>query len=166
MEPLTVIAIAVGVLFIATLARSTFGFGDALIAMPLLTLLLGIRSATPIIALVGLTVTLLIVWRSHARIDRAAIMRLTISALFGIPVGIWLFTALPAGLVTAALGISLIFFRGYALWRPSVPVLTDARWAYPFGFIAGRLCGACKLSGWPIVGYCTIRHWATARISA
>src|SRR5260221_14653968 len=159
MEPLTVIAIAVGVLFIATLARSTFGFGDALIAMPLPTLLLGIRSATAITPLVGLTVPLLIVWRSHARIDRAAIMRLTISALFGIPVGIWLFTALPAGLVTAALGISLIFFGGYALWRPSVAVLTDARWAYPFGFIAGRLGRAYNMSGAPIVVFGTVQPW-------
>src|SRR6266446_1362700 len=137
MEPISVIVTAVGVLFVATLARSTFGFGDALIAMPLLTLLLGIRSATPIIALIGSGVTLLIVWRSHARIDLAAIKRLTLSALLGIPFGIWLFTALPAGLVTVVLGICLILFGGYALWRPSTAVVSDARWAYPFGFIAG-----------------------------
>jgi uncharacterized membrane protein YfcA len=128
---MSVIAIAVGMLFVATLARSTFGFGDALIAMPLLTLLLGIRSATPIIALIGSGVTLLIVWRSHARIDLAAIKRLTLGALLGIPFGIWLFTALPAGLATAVLGICLILFGGYALWRPSVAVVSDARWAYP-----------------------------------
>ena len=166
MEPISVIVTAVGALFVATLARSTFGFGDALIAMPLLTLLLGIRSATPIIALVGLTVTLLIVWRSHARIDRAAITRLTVSALFDIPVGIWLFTALPTGLVTTALGISLVLFGGYALWRPSVAMLADARWAYPFGFIAGGLGGAYNMSGAPIVVYGTLRQWPPAEFRA
>src|SRR6185437_9545762 len=100
MDPFNAIAAAVAVLFIATLARSTFGFGDALIAMPLLTLLVGIRTATPVIALIGSCVTLIIVWRSHARIDLAAIERLTLSALLGIPLGIWLFTVLPGGLIT------------------------------------------------------------------
>src|SRR5229473_2921406 len=144
LEPMTVIALAVAVLFVATLARSTFGFGDALIAMPLLTLLLGIRSATPIIALIGSGVTLLIVWRSHARIDLAAIKRLTLSALLGIPFGIWLFTALPAGLVTAVLGICLILF----------------------GFIAGGLGGAYNMSGAPIVIYGTLRQWPPAEFRA
>lgn len=159
MDPSSIIAAAVAVLFVATLARSTFGFGDALIAMPLLTLLLGIRNATPVIALVGSRVTLLIVWRSHARIDLAAIKRLTASALFGIPVGIWLFTALPSGVVTATLGVCLILFGGYALLAPAVAVLLDARWAYPFGFIAGGLGGAYNMSGVPVVVYGTLRRW-------
>jgi uncharacterized membrane protein YfcA len=166
MEPMSVIIVAVGVLFVATLARSTFGFGDALIAMPLLTLLVGIRSATPIIALIGSSVTLLIVWRSHARIDLTAIKRLTLSGPLGIPVGIWPFTALPAGLVTTALGISLILFGGYALWRPSVAVVSDARWTYPFGFIAGGLGGAYNMSGAPIVVYGTLRQWPPAEFRA
>jgi uncharacterized membrane protein YfcA len=166
MEPMSVIVITAGVLFVATLARSTFGFGDALIAMPLLTLLVGIRSATPIIALIGSSVTLLIVWRSHARIDLAAIEHLTLSALLGIPVGIWLFTALPTGLVTAALGVCLVLFGGYALWRPSVAVVSDARWAYPFGFIAGGLGGAYNMSGAPIVVYGTLRQWPPAEFRA
>jgi uncharacterized membrane protein YfcA len=166
MEPISVIVTAVGVLFVATLARSTFGFGDALIAMPLLTLLLGIRSATPIIALIGSGVTLLIVLRSHARIDLAAIKRLTLSALLGIPIGIWLFTALPAKLVTTALGICLILFGGYALWRPSAAVFSDSRWAYPFGFIAGGLGGAYNMSGAPIVVYGTLRQWPPAEFRA
>jgi hypothetical protein len=38
MEPQIVLAVVV--LFVATLARSTFGFGDALIAMPLASPLL------------------------------------------------------------------------------------------------------------------------------
>jgi uncharacterized protein len=166
MDPSNAVAAAVAVLFIATLARSTFGFGDALIAMPLLTLLLGIRSATPVIALIGSSVTLLIVWRSHARIDLAAIKRLTISALLGIPLGIWLFTALPAALVTTALGISLILFGAYALLAPTAAVLSDARWAYPFGFIAGGLGGAYNMSGAPIVVYGTLRRWPPAEFRA
>jgi uncharacterized protein len=164
MEPSIVAAVAV--LFLATLARSTFGFGDALIAMPLLTLLVGIRTATPVIALIGSCVTLIIVWRSHARVDLAAIKRLTLSALLGIPLGIWLFTVLPGGLVTVALGVCLVLFGLYALLAPTAAVLSDARWACPFGFIAGGLGGAYNMSGAPVVVYGTLRRWPPAEFRA
>ena len=44
------IGYVVAVLFLGSLVRSTFGFGDALVAMPLLTLLIPIRVATPLVA--------------------------------------------------------------------------------------------------------------------
>src|SRR5260221_1311034 len=164
MEPSIVIAVAV--LFVATLARSTFGFGDALIAMPLLTLLLGMRNATRTIARVGSSVTLIVVWRSHAQIDVAAIKRLTLSALPGIPVGVWLLAALPAQPVTSTLGVCLVLFGCYALRHPTAAVLPDARWAYPFGFIAGGLGGAYNMSGAPLVVYGSLRQWPPAEFRA
>ena len=36
------------IIFVAFLVRATFGFGDALVAMPLLTILVGIRLAAPL----------------------------------------------------------------------------------------------------------------------
>ncbi len=51
MDPLLLAAVA-GVLFTAAVARSCFGFGDALVAMPLLVALLGARTASPVVALV------------------------------------------------------------------------------------------------------------------
>ena len=41
------------VVFLAALVRSTFGFGDALIAMPFLVVLVGLKTATPLMALIA-----------------------------------------------------------------------------------------------------------------
>jgi uncharacterized protein len=45
-------------------------------------------------------------------------------------------------------------------------VLSDARWAYPFGFIAGGLGGAYNMSGAPVVVYGTLRRWPPAEFRA
>jgi hypothetical protein len=52
------------ILFLSTLTRSTLGFGDAVVAMPLLALALGIRTAAPLVALVAATSTVIAVPRA------------------------------------------------------------------------------------------------------
>ena len=50
-----------GVIFIATLIRSAFGFGEALVAVPLLALLIPVEVAAPLAVLVSITVAAVIV---------------------------------------------------------------------------------------------------------
>ena len=47
------------VLFISTLVRATFGFGDALIAMPLLALVINIKIVTPLVAIIAI---IIVIW--------------------------------------------------------------------------------------------------------
>ena len=49
------------VLFLATLIRSAFGFGEALVAVPLLALLIPVEVAAPVAALVSITVAAVVV---------------------------------------------------------------------------------------------------------
>lgn len=46
------------ILFLSTLVRSTFGFGDALVAMPLLALFIAIKTATPVVAIIAPTIAI------------------------------------------------------------------------------------------------------------
>ena len=48
------------VVFVAALVRSALGFGDAAVAMPLLAMALGLRTATPLVAFIGPTISILI----------------------------------------------------------------------------------------------------------
>jgi uncharacterized membrane protein YfcA len=58
------------VVFVATLFRSAFGFGEALIAVPLLALFIPLKVATPLAVLVSITIAAVVVaqdWRKiHA----------------------------------------------------------------------------------------------------
>ena len=54
------------VLFVATLIRSAFGFGEALVAVPLLALVIPVEVAAPLATLVSVTVAAAIIvqdWR-------------------------------------------------------------------------------------------------------
>ena len=152
--------------FIATTIRSTFGFGEALIAMPLLTLILGIHIATPLFALVASTVALIIVLSSWQSIDIKAAWQLVIATIVGIPFGILLLKVAPERIVIKALGVFLIVFGIYRLTRSELPRLTNQRWAYLFGFIAGILGSAYNTNGPPIVIYGTMQRWNPERFRA
>ena len=79
------------VLFLATTIRSAFGFGEALIAVPLLALVVPVEVAAPVAVLVSITVALIAVvqdWR-HVHVRSAG--WLVASTLAGIPLGLLLF---------------------------------------------------------------------------
>ena len=147
------------IILIATLIRSTFGFGGAAIAMPLLALNLGIQTATPLLALVETTVAFVIAMTSWKSIDFKAAGRLVIAAIAGIPMGIFLLKFAPESLVIGALGILLILFGFYRLTGWKLPKLAHKNWAYLFGFTGGIFGGAYNVQGPLAVVYGSFAGW-------
>jgi len=156
----------VTILFLATLARATLGFGDALLAMPLLTFVVDVQTATPLVALVGLTIALSILSSTWRQVDVRVVWRLALASLVGIPVGLlWLKTA-PEAAVKAILGVMLVLFGLYNLSKPRLPEIKRGLWAYLAGFVAGILGGAYNTNGPPIIIYGTLRRWPPERFRA
>lgn len=147
------------ILFLASLIRSVFGFADALIAMPLLTLVIGLRSAAPLVALmsaVNATTILMMHWQ-HLQIKSA--WRLIISTLAGIPIGLYLLKGAHEPLMRIILAAVLILFSLFQLLHPRVIALKSDGSAFAFGFSAGILGGAYNTNGPPVVMYATLRQW-------
>ncbi|MEL7316363.1 MAG: sulfite exporter TauE/SafE family protein [Cyanobacteria bacterium J06559_3] len=153
-------------IFWATLISSTFGFGSALFAMPLLTLLVGLPVATPLFGLVGPTIAGIILIRNWQLVDLASAWRLIISTLLGIPIGVVLVKYLPGDYVTYALGTFLIGFGAYRLANFELVKLEAPAWALPFGLVAGILGGAYNTSGPPIAIYGEIHRWSPTQFRA
>ena len=82
--------IVCGVLFLAALARASLGFGDALVAMPLLALMFPARVAAPIVALTAIVTAGTILIRDWKSVTLRAGFLLTFAGLAGIPLGVWL----------------------------------------------------------------------------
>jgi uncharacterized membrane protein YfcA len=146
-------------LFGATLTAATFGFGGALFAMPLLTLVVGIETAVPLYALAGWTTAVMVTGTSWRAAKLQLVWRLMVATLAGIPLGVLLVKVLPQQLLIGGLGVFLIGFGIYRLMNWPLPSLRRLGWAYPFGLIAGVLGGAYNTSGPPIVVYATMNHW-------
>lgn len=161
----TTIAIP-AVLFLASLVRSTLGFGEALIAVPLLALLMPIRVAVPIAVLTSITVATIVLIQDWRHVHFRSAGWLVASTLVGTPLGLLVLTRLPAGIVTTCLGVCLIGFSSYSLLHRRQAVLTDDRLAWPFGLAAGMLGGAYGMNGPPLVVYGTLRGWSPPRFRA
>lgn len=57
----------VAVIFVATVIRSAFGFGEALIATPLLSLVISVEVVVPLAVLASITVAVVVVVAQHGR---------------------------------------------------------------------------------------------------
>lgn len=154
-----------GVLFLATFVRSTFGFGEALVAVPLLALVIPVKVAAPVAALVSITVAAVVVvqdWR-HVQIRSAA--WLIASTMLGIPLGLMLLTRVPEPAVKALLGLVIIGFSAQALRGQPWRLATDSL-AWIFGFAAGILGGAYGMNGPPLAVYGSMRGWTRDQFRA
>src|SRR5690349_15887809 len=101
LDPATVYVIAV--IFVATLIRSTLGFGEALIAVPLLAFRLPVTIAAPLAVLVSVVVAGAIVIQDWRRIEFRAARGLVLSSLFGMPLGLLLLARVDDAAVKAVL---------------------------------------------------------------
>ena len=155
--------LAVLAVFAGALARSTFGFGDAVVSMPLLALLpLGLHTGASLVGLAGLTVAALSLLNRSREIEWAGLARLAAGTVAGIPLGIALLRYLPAQAVTAALGGVLVLYGCYGLLPAILRLQAGLAWAYPAGLAAGALGSAYNFSGMPVVVYGTLRGWRPA----
>ncbi|MDM8519265.1 sulfite exporter TauE/SafE family protein [Anaerolineales bacterium HSG6] len=156
---LTSILLTMIILFIAAGTKATFGFGDALLAMPLLAFIWSMQTVSPLVAFLGVTVSFIVLWQDWHKVDFKAAWRLIIASTLGIPLGLWILTNAPESIVKRVLGTILILFGLYNLLKPSLFSLKNDNWGYLFGFIAGMLGGAYNTSGPPVVIYGTLRCW-------
>lgn len=149
----------VAIVFFAALLQTASGFGFALIVMPLLTLLLGVQAAAPLVALLGLALYGINLLRYRQGLLWQEVIRLGAAALVGVPIGVWLLSSLEERVVEAGLGLVLVLFGAYSLARPYGPQLDSSSWAYPAGFLAGCLGGAYNTPGPPVIVYGSLRQW-------
>ena len=149
------------IVFVATLIRSAFGFGEALIAVPLLAFCMPIQIAAPLAVLVSITIAAVVVIQDWRHIHLRSAGWLVVSTLFGIPLGLLLLTHSPEHLVKAMLGGLILVFALFCLrGNMRVQLHHDSRpWLLTCGFVAGVLGGAYGMNGPPLVIYGTMRNW-------
>ncbi len=154
-------------LFVSSLVRSSLGFGDALVAMPLLTLFVPLTTATPLVALLSTSMAVVILIQDFKSIDFGSTWRLSFGAAIGIPLGAALLTQVDAWLVKSLLAVIVFSFSVFRLVGPELGKLENDRWAPMFGFASGFLGGAYNTFGPPIVIFGSMRKWQaeTYRVS-
>ncbi|UGU17870.1 sulfite exporter TauE/SafE family protein [Sinomicrobium kalidii] len=156
------------IFFIATLVRSTFGFGESLVAVPLLILLIPLDIAVPLSVLVSITVASVIVVQDRKQIHLNSAKWLIVFAVLGIPIGLFLLIYGNGTLVKSGLGIFLILYALYSMvsTRKFRLASDNKGWLFICGFLSGVFGGAYGINGPPLVVYGNMRNWTAKHFRA
>jgi uncharacterized membrane protein YfcA len=158
----------VAVIFAATLIRSTLGFGEALVAVPLLALRIPVDIAAPLAVLVSVVVAAAMLARDWRHIEVRSASGLVAAAFVGIPIGLWLLTRANDVVVKSLLGAIIIAFSLHTLLgrHPRRAGADHAAWLLGCGLLSGILGGAYGMNGPPLVVYGTLRGWSPRHFRA
>ena len=152
----------------ATLIRSTFGFGEAMFAVPLLAICIPLKVAAPLAVLLSITVAAVVVAQDWSKVQLRSAAWLVLSSLAGIPLGLLLLASghqrlAKGGLAVVIMACSAYFLIGRA---PFHLQFDSRRWLLACGFCAGILGGAYGMNGPPLVIYGSIRQWPAQQFRA
>lgn len=153
------------IVFLGAFTQGVTGFGNALVAVPLLSLLLPLKVVVPLSILNGLVITCFLSYRMRGQVAPRRLVPLMLGCLPGVALGALLLHRLPQRGLRIFLGLVLI---GYVLWhcRGRMRRTVGEGWAYLAGFATG-LIGACLSAGGPpAIIYTTLTGWDKDEIKA
>ncbi|MFC6323539.1 sulfite exporter TauE/SafE family protein [Companilactobacillus baiquanensis] len=146
------------------LMRTIFGFGEALVTMPLLALMtFNIESSTAIIGALGLIVAIPAAMKYKGSIDYSVLKRLVIGSILGIPIGILIIKLGSPQIIMKILGIFIIVYGTYNLYfinkKNPINFKMGDKYDYLAGIVSGILGSSFNSHGVPIVVYGTAKKW-------
>jgi len=156
-----------GIAFLAGLIQGLSGFGSALIAVPLLALLLPVQTVVPLMAMLGTAISAFNLMHLRHAVRLQPVMPLLAGYLLGTPVGLFFLTKAPE---TAVLGSLGLFITVYALLsltgrQPSSTWLRE--WRIGLGAVSGALGAAYSTNGPPVILHVAAhREWEADRRKA
>ncbi|HEY5999840.1 MAG TPA: TSUP family transporter, partial [bacterium] len=104
---LPLLAAVGGAAFLAAFAQGVTGFGSALVAMPLLSLVLGVRAAAGLVALLSLAVNVALLLPARRALPWRRIGPLLAGTLATVPAGVFFLAGADPRLARALLGAAL-----------------------------------------------------------
>lgn len=148
-DPLVLIGVGVGVFLLAGVAQAVSGFGSALVAVPLLALVTDPVSAVVAATAVGLALAGFAVASERQFVDRQVTGELLVAGAVGMPLGLWLLTALPERGLTVLMALSVLIALALIVFR--VQVRGGAAVTWTSGTVSGVLLTSTGMNGPPLV---------------
>ena len=144
---------------VAALVSSVTGFGYALLATPVLVLVMAPQEVVPIVLMSWMPLSLLLARESYGDISWPKIGRWLLGAVPGMVIGVYGLAHTDEGLMRGAIG-ALTIMAALSVWlRPSSPFVCDRLVAILAGLVSGTMAGASGISGPPVVLFGLNQGW-------
>jgi uncharacterized protein len=150
------VAIA-GIVYVAALVQVLSGFGFALLAMPLMSLVVQTKEAVVITTLMGVSMSLWQAWHLRSFTERQVAKRMIGAAYLGMPLGLWVYLVVDDHVLRLMLGIAVLLAVVLLAAR------IDLRHTGPgldlgAGFMSGVLNTSLSTNGPPLAFALQARH--------
>lgn len=147
------------IMLMAGFIQGFSGFGSVLLSLPLLALFMDVKTAIPLVALMGVFLTILLLISLWKDLDWDRIWPLLVGALPGVPLGVYILKSLNGRLILIFLGSILVCYSLYSLFFKVVQRELSRKWAYFTGFLSGCFGGAFSAAGPPVIVYVSVQPW-------
>ncbi len=154
------------IFFLSGFVQGVTGFGSALVAIPLLCLIVDIKFAVPLTVLSSLVITLYLAFKLRTHLDIKKLLPLCLSTLPGILFGVTLLKKVDSETVALLLGILIILYSCYNLFFQPRPRTLSHYWSYLAGFFSGAIGSAFSAGGPPVIIFTTLKGWNKDEIKA
>ena len=154
------------IFLLAGFVQGMTGFGSALVAIPLLSLVIDIKSAVPLCILNSLVITTYLSLKMRRHLDTKKILPLCIAAVPGIIIGSTVLKQVSSTLIRITLGALLIIYSLHTLYSKPKPRKLHKAWSYVAGFLSGAIGAAFSAGGPPTIIYTALNDWKKDTIKA
>ena len=154
------------IILLAGFTQGFTGFGSALIMLPLLTLLAGVKTVVPLVILLGGCVNVILFFQVRRHVQWKRIHVLLMACVPGIFCGVYILKMMSTGFLELVIGLLLVVFPAWAMSR-SAPVRgVPSWWALPAGFLSGVLGGSISTGGPPVIIFTALQPWGKLPIKS
>ena len=154
------------IIFVAGFTQGFTGFGSALIMLPLLTMLTGVKTVVPLVVLLGACINMILLVQIHRYLVWKRVRTLLLASVPGILCGVYILKEMSTSFLELAIGLVLILFPFYLMWKGVPEREVAAGWAWPAGFLSGVLGGSISAGGPPVIIYTALQPWDKLHIKS
>lgn len=146
------------IVFFAGFIQGMTAFGFILVALPLLSLFMSIKTVVPILVIVGIFLGLQLVWSERRYISIKRIILLIIFGIIGTIAGTYMLIIIDSTILKLTAGI-LIIITTIILAAGLRIKITNGKLAHAIiGLISGVLQGSISLAGPPVILFYANQH--------
>lgn len=152
--------------FMGGFVQGLTGFGVMLVALPMMALFMNIKTAIPLIILLGMTINAILVFQLAGHFEVKKWLPMILASYPGIPVGIYIHKSVSQRPLEILVGVVLMITTAntWLRFRPGKEL--GRTWAWISGFAAGCLAGSIGASGPPVIIYTSLQPWTKTEIKA
>lgn len=148
-----VLVVASLILFAATFFSTVTGFGFALIAAPVLTLVMGPKETVVFVIVAGVVVRVIMMWRTWGEFEWRTVLITAGGSLLGIIPGAYLLKVADANHLKILLGVALLVVTVLMELKFVPEVKNKTLGRMTAGFLSGFFSATTSISGPPIALY-------------